>query len=77
MTENEIEEAANTLRGADAMAQIKSAQDFDTAYEIKPDRKTRLRFRVNGKGLRPRCGRRRPGDPYDATGNLAPGPATG
>ncbi|MDN3564182.1 ATPase, T2SS/T4P/T4SS family, partial [Paeniroseomonas aquatica] len=50
LTENEIEEAANTLRGADAMAQIKSAQDFDTAYEIKPDRKTRLRFRVNGKG---------------------------
>ena len=50
LTENEVEEAANALRGADAMAQIKSAQDFDTAYEIKPDRKTRLRFRVNGKG---------------------------
>lgn len=50
LTENEVEEAANALRGADAMAQIKSGQDFDAAYEIKPDRKTRLRFRVNGKG---------------------------
>ena len=46
----EVEDAANVLYGADGMARIKSGQDFDCAYQIRPDRYTRLRFRVNAAG---------------------------
>ncbi len=35
------------LYGADAMAKLASGRDLDLSYEVRPDRNTRLRFRVN------------------------------
>ncbi len=35
------------LYGAEAQARLASAKDLDVSYEIRPDRYTRIRFRVN------------------------------
>ncbi len=35
------------IYGADASAKLASGRDLDLSYEIKPDRMTRIRFRVN------------------------------
>ncbi len=35
------------IYGADAQARLAAAKDLDISYEIKPDRYTRVRFRVN------------------------------
>ncbi len=35
------------LYGAEAQAQLASGRDLDLSYEIRPDRATRIRFRVN------------------------------
>jgi defect-in-organelle-trafficking protein DotB len=35
------------LYGADATAKLASGRDLDLSYEVRPDRNTRLRFRVN------------------------------
>lgn len=35
------------IYGADAMARLASSDDLDVSYEIRPDRYTRIRFRVN------------------------------
>jgi defect-in-organelle-trafficking protein DotB len=35
------------IYGADAMARLASGVDLDLSYEIRPDRNTRVRFRVN------------------------------
>lgn len=35
------------IYGTEAMAQMASGTDLDLSYEIRPDRKTRVRFRVN------------------------------
>ncbi|HEU0117314.1 MAG TPA: ATPase, T2SS/T4P/T4SS family [Alphaproteobacteria bacterium] len=35
------------LYGPDALAKLASGRDLDLSYEIRPDRNTRLRFRVN------------------------------
>lgn len=35
------------IYGADAQARLASAKDLDVSYEIRPDRYTRIRFRVN------------------------------
>ena len=47
LTETEIEEAVNRLYGADGQARLKGGNDFDVSYEVLPDRRTRMRFRVN------------------------------
>ena len=35
------------IYGADAMARLASGVDLDLSYEVRPDRQTRVRFRVN------------------------------
>ena len=47
LTETEVEEAVNRLYGADGQARLKGGNDFDVSYEVLPDRRTRMRFRVN------------------------------
>src|ERR1700722_18461439 len=37
----------NRIYGPDALAKLASGQDLDLSYEVKPDRNTRHRFRVN------------------------------
>jgi defect-in-organelle-trafficking protein DotB len=37
----------NRIYGADALAKLASGRDLDLSYEVKPDRNTRVRFRVN------------------------------
>lgn len=37
----------NKIYGADALARLASGTDLDLSYEIRPDRDTRIRFRVN------------------------------
>lgn len=54
LSESDVEGAANRLYGADGVARLKSGQDFDISYEIRPDRRTRLRFRVNAVGVQSR-----------------------
>ncbi|NCC22037.1 MAG: ATPase [Alphaproteobacteria bacterium] len=39
--------ALNVLYGAEALARLASGTDLDLSYEIRPDRYTRVRFRVN------------------------------
>jgi defect in organelle trafficking protein DotB len=51
LTENEVEEAVNTLYGADGQARLKAGEDFDVSYEVEPDRRTRMRFRVNATAV--------------------------
>jgi len=47
LTETEIEEAVNRLYGADGQARLKGGSDFDVSYTLLPDRRSRIRFRVN------------------------------
>ena len=47
LTETEIEEAVNRLYGADGQARLKGGNDFDVSYTLMPDRRSRIRFRVN------------------------------
>ena len=51
LTQAEIEEAVNRLYGADGQARLKGGSDFDVSYEIRPDRRTRMRFRVNATAV--------------------------
>jgi defect in organelle trafficking protein DotB len=51
LTESEIEEAVNKLYGADGQARLKGGEDFDVSYEVEPDRRTRMRFRVNATAV--------------------------
>ena len=37
----------NRIYGADALAKLAAGRDLDLSYEIRPDRNTRFRFRVN------------------------------
>lgn len=48
LSQTEVGEMLNTLYGPNGTTQISSGHDVDTHYEIKPDRTTRFRFRVNG-----------------------------
>ena len=50
-TEREVEEAVNRLYGAEGVARLKRGEDFDVSYEVQPDRRTRLRFRVNATAV--------------------------
>ena len=47
LNETEVEEAVNRFYGADGQAKLKGGSDFDVSYEVSPDRRTRMRFRVN------------------------------
>ena len=51
LTQSEIEEAVNRLYGADGQARLKGGSDFDVSYEVRPDRRTRMRFRVNATAV--------------------------
>lgn len=51
LTQSELEEAVNRLYGADGQARLKGGSDFDVSYEVRPDRRTRMRFRVNATGV--------------------------
>jgi len=51
LTESEVEEAVNALYGADGQARLKQGEDFDVSYEVEPDRRTRMRFRVNATAV--------------------------
>lgn len=41
----------NRLYGADALAKLAAGNDLDLSYEIRPDRFTRIRFRVNATAI--------------------------
>lgn len=41
----------NRLYGAEAQAKLASGKDLDLSYEIRPDRNTRFRFRVNATAI--------------------------
>lgn len=48
LSQTEVGEMINTIYGPNGTTQISSGHDVDTHYEIKPDRTSRYRFRVNG-----------------------------
>ncbi len=50
LTHSEVSEILNSIYGANGVAQILSGVDVDTHYEIRPDRTSRHRFRVNATG---------------------------
>jgi len=50
LTHSEVADILNMIYGANGVAQILSGVDLDTHYEIRPDRSTRHRFRVNITG---------------------------
>ena len=51
LTDMEIEESVNRLYSADGAARLKGGEDFDVSYELLPDRRTRMRFRVNATAI--------------------------
>ena len=46
----EVADMINAIYGPNATTQISSGADVDTHYEIRPDRETKFRFRINGTG---------------------------
>ncbi len=46
----EVSSMINDIYGPNGTTQIASGRDVDTHYEIKPERGTRYRFRINGTG---------------------------
>ncbi len=46
----EVADMINAIYGPNATTQISAGQDVDTHYEIRPDRESRFRFRINGTG---------------------------
>lgn len=50
LTIHEVERAANRAYAKDAVARLRSAKDFNVAYETEPERGKRYRFRVNASG---------------------------
>lgn len=50
MSNAEVGDLINEIYGPNGVAQILSGKDIDTQYEFKPDRQSRLRFRVNATG---------------------------
>lgn len=47
LSNTEVGEMINSIYGPNGTAQLSSGTDVDTHYEIRPDRDTRYRFRVN------------------------------
>lgn len=48
ISQTELSEMLNSIYGPNGTTQLSSGKDVDTHYEIRPDRSTRHRFRVNG-----------------------------
>lgn len=48
MSQTEVGEMLNTIYGPNGTTQLSSGRDVDTHYEIRPDRTSRYRFRING-----------------------------
>jgi len=51
LTDMEVEESVNRLYSADGAARLKGGEDFDVSYELLPDRRSRMRFRVNATAI--------------------------
>lgn len=47
LSNTEVGEMINSIYGPNGTAQLSSGTDVDTHYEVRPDRDTRYRFRVN------------------------------
>tara|TARA_R110002110_G_scaffold404606_1_gene623008 strand:+ start:5841 stop:6980 length:1140 start_codon:yes stop_codon:yes gene_type:complete len=47
LSNTEVGEMINAIYGPNGTAQLSSGKDVDTHYEVRPDRDTRYRFRVN------------------------------
>lgn len=50
LSNTEVGDLLNSIYGANGTTQILSGKDVDTHYEIRPERGTRYRFRINGTG---------------------------
>jgi defect-in-organelle-trafficking protein DotB len=50
LPQTEVGDLLNTLYGPNGTTQIASGTDVDTHYEIRPDRSSRFRFRINATG---------------------------
>jgi defect-in-organelle-trafficking protein DotB len=50
ITNTEVGDLLNIIYGANGTTQIHSGKDVDTHYEIRPNRTSRYRFRVNATG---------------------------
>ena len=50
LSNTEVSDMLNGIYGPNATTQISSGRDVDTQYEIRPDRQSRYRFRINGTG---------------------------
>lgn len=48
LSNTEVGEMINGIYGPNGTAQLSSGRDVDTHYEVRPNRHTRYRFRVNG-----------------------------
>src|ERR1700683_5109493 len=48
MSGTEVGEMLNAIYGPNGTTQVSSGRDVDTHYEIRPDRTSRYRFRING-----------------------------
>ncbi|MGD9592081.1 MAG: Dot/Icm type IV secretion system ATPase DotB [Candidatus Berkiella sp.] len=48
ISQTEVGEMLNSIYGPNATTQLSSGKDVDTHYEVRPDRATRYRFRING-----------------------------
>jgi defect-in-organelle-trafficking protein DotB len=50
LNQSEVSELINELYGPNATTQIMRGEDLDTHYEVRPTRRERFRFRINGTG---------------------------
>lgn len=50
LSNTEVSDMINGIYGPNATTQISAGRDVDTQYEVRPDRSSRFRFRVNGTG---------------------------
>lgn len=48
MSQTEVGEMLNAIYGPNGTTQVSAGKDVDTHYEIRPDRTSRFRFRING-----------------------------
>lgn len=48
LSQTEVGEMINSIYGPNGTTQLSSGKDVDTHYEIRPDRTSRYRFRING-----------------------------
>src|SRR5882762_9730228 len=48
MSQTEVGEMLNAIYGPNGTTQVSAGRDVDTHYEVRPDRTSRYRFRING-----------------------------